>query len=331
MSDAMTGRPDRNLALELVRATEAAALSAARWMGRGNKEASDQAAVDALRTTLGSLDIDGVVVIGEGEKDEAPMLYIGEEIGTGNGPAVDIAVDPIDGTRLLSNGMPNSISVVAIAERGSMHFPPNIAYMEKLATGPDAAHVIDIERSVTENLERVARAKGVEVRDLTVVLLDRPRHEAIIQEIRSAGARIKLITDGDVAGAVMAAMPGTGVDLLVGIGGATEGTVSACALKCIGGNIQCRLWPRNEAEWQIVREQGLDVKKVYGIDDLVMSDNVFFAATGITDGELLDGVHYFSHGATTQSLVMRSKSGTVRRIDATHRLDKLARYVDARY
>ena len=330
MSGMLSSRLDRNLALDLVRATEAAAMAAARWMGRGNKEAADQAAVDALRTTLGSMDMDGVVVIGEGEKDEAPMLYIGEQIGLG-GPPVDIAVDPIDGTRLLSNGMPNSIAVVAVAERGSMHFPPNIAYMEKLATGPEAAHVIDIERSVTDNLERVAEAKSVEVRDLTVVLLDRPRHEGIIQEIRAAGARIKLITDGDVAGAVMAAMPGTGIDLLVGIGGATEGTVSACALKCIGGNIQCRIWPRNEAEWQIVREQGLDVKKVYTMDDLVTSDNVFFAATGITDGELLDGVHYFHHGATTQSLVMRSKSGTIRRIDATHRLDKLSRFAFAHY
>jgi fructose-1,6-bisphosphatase II len=319
-------QPDRNLALDLVRATEAAAMAAARWMGRGNKEAADQAAVDALRTALGTIDMSGVVVIGEGEKDEAPMLYIGEQVGAATEPQVDIAVDPIEGTRLLSNGMPNALSVVAISERGTMHYPASIAYMEKLATGPEAAHAIDIERSVTENIERVAEAKGLEVRDLTVVVLDRPRHEGIIQEIRSVGARIKLITDGDVAGALMAAMPGTGVDLLIGIGGATEGTVSACALKCVGGNMQCRIWPRNESEWQIVREQGLDVKKVYEMDDLVSSDNVFFAATGITDGELLRGVHYFHHGATTESLVMRSRSGTIRRINATHRLDKLTRF-----
>lgn len=319
-------QPDRNLALDLVRATEAAALNAARWMGRGNKEAADQAAVDGLRTALGQINMAGVVVIGEGEKDEAPMLYIGEEVGSGDAPAVDIAVDPVEGTRLLSNGMPNALSVVAVSERGSMHFPAKIAYMEKLATGPEAADAIDIERSITENLERVARAKGMAVRDLTVVILDRPRHEGIIDEIRACGSRIKLITDGDVAGSLMAAMPGTGIDLLIGIGGATEGTTSACALKCIGGNMQCRIWPRNEQEWQLVREEGLDVRRVYGMDDLVSSDNVFFAATGITDGELLAGVHYSSGGATTQSLVMRSKSGTVRKIDATHHLDKLSRF-----
>jgi fructose-1,6-bisphosphatase II len=295
-------------------------------MGRGNKEAADQAAVDGLRTALGQIDMAGVVVIGEGEKDEAPMLYIGEEVGSGVAPEVDIAVDPVDGTRLLSNGMPNALSVVAVSERGTMHYPSNIAYMEKLATGPEAADAIDIERPITENIERVAKAKGLSPRDITVVVLDRPRHEGIIEEIRKCGSRIKLITDGDVAGAIMASMPGTGIDLLVGIGGAPEGTVSACALKCIGGNMQTRIWPRNEQEWQIVRESGLDVRKVYSMDDLVSSDNVFFAATGITDGELLSGVHYASGGATTQSLVMRSKSGTVRRIDATHRLDKLTRF-----
>jgi fructose-1,6-bisphosphatase II len=254
------------------------------------------------------------------------MLFIGEEVGSGSSMAVDIAVDPIDGTRLLSNGMPNALSVVAVSERGTMHYPPNIAYMEKLATGPEAADVIDIERSITENIELVARAKGLSPRDVTVVVLDRPRHEGIIEEIRACGSRIKLITDGDVAGAIMAAMPETGVDLLVGIGGAPEGTVSACALKCIGGNMQTRIWPRNEQEWQIVRDANLDVRKVYMMDDLVSSDNVFFAATGITDGELLEGVHYSSSGATTQSLVMRSKSGTIRQIDATHRLNKLSRF-----
>jgi fructose-1,6-bisphosphatase II len=322
--------PDRNLALELVRATELAALGAARWMGRGEKESADQAAVDGLRTSLGEIAMNGVVVIGEGEKDEAPMLYIGEEVGNGSDPAVDIAVDPIDGTRLLSNGMPNALSVVALAERGSMYYPPHIAYMEKIATGPEAAGAIDIERSLTENLQRVAKAKSKAMRDLTVVILDRPRHEPLIKEIREAGARIKLITDGDVAGAVMAAMPNTGIDLLVGIGGAPEAVVAVCALKCIGGNMQCRLWPRNEREWEVVKEYNMDVKQVRGMDELVASDNVFFAATGITDGELLRGVHYFGDGATTQSLVMRSKSGTIRTIDATHRINKLSRFAAVR-
>lgn len=331
MSDLHAIQPDRNLAMELARATESAALSAARWMGRGNKEASDQAAVDALRTTLHRIEMDGTVVIGEGEKDEAPMLYIGEKVGSGSEPEVDIAVDPIDGTRLLSNGMPNALAVVALSERGTMHYPPQIAYMEKIATGPEAADAIDIERSVTENLTRVASAKGMEVRDLTVVVLDRPRHATIIDEIREAGARIKLITDGDVAGAIMAALPGTGVDLLLGIGGASEGTISVCALKCIGGNMQCRIWPRNEDEWRIVREQNLDTTRVYGMDDLVSSDNVFFSATGITDGELLQGVHYTGRGATTESLVMRSRSGTIRRIFASHRLDKLQQFAVTEY
>ncbi len=324
MSDTQKMQPDRNLAMELVRATEAGALAAARWMGRGDKIAADQAAVDGLRTALGTIEMDGIVVIGEGEKDEAPMLYIGEEVGKGTEPRVDIAVDPVEGTRLLANGMPNAISVVAIAERGSMHFPAKIAYMEKLATGPEAADVIDIERPLTENLERVAKAKGLRIRDLTVVVLDRPRHADIVNEIRMAGARIKFIMDGDVAGALMAAMPDTGLDLLVGIGGATEGTVSACALKCMGGNLQTRIWPRNDEERELVKEMNLDTTRVYGMDDLVSSDNVFFAATGITDGELLRGVHYTAKGATTESLVMRSKSGTIRRVSASHRLDKLA-------
>lgn len=318
--------PDRNLAMELVRATEAAAMAAGRWMGRGAKESADQAAVTALRVALGSIQMDGIVVIGEGEKDEAPMLFIGEEVGNGSDPKVDIAVDPIDGTRLLSNGMPNALSVVALAERGAMQVPAHIAYMEKLATGPEAADAIDIERSVTENLERVAKAKARRVHDLTVVILDRPRHADIVTEIRAAGARIKMITDGDVAGAIMAAMPGTGVDLLIGIGGAPEAIVSICALKSIGGNMQCRIWPRNDAEWEIVRNEGIDVTQVRGMDDLVQSSNVFFAATGITDGELLQGVHYSGGGATTESLVMRSTSGTVRRVHASHRLDKLNQF-----
>jgi fructose-1,6-bisphosphatase II len=331
MDERQISQPDRNLAMELARATEAGALAAARWMGRGDKIAADQAAVDGLRTALATIEMDGVVVIGEGEKDEAPMLYIGEEVGKGSEPKVDIAVDPVEGTRLLANGMPNAISVVAISERGTMHYPAKIAYMEKLATGPEAADAIDIERPLRENLERVARAKGMGLRDLTVVVLDRPRHADIVEEIRSAGARIKFITDGDVAGALMAAMPDTGLDLLVGIGGATEGTISACALKCMGGNIQSRIWPRNAEERQIMRDLNLDEAKVYSMDDLVSSDNVFFAATGITDGELLNGVHYSGRGATTESLVMRSKSGTIRRIQATHQLGKLSTFAATRF
>jgi fructose-1,6-bisphosphatase II len=331
MSGSQVSQPDRNLAMELVRATEAGALAAARWMGRGDKIAADQAAVDGLRTALATIEMDGIVVIGEGEKDEAPMLYIGEEVGKGSEPRVDIAVDPVEGTRLLANGMPNAISVVAISERGTMHFPAKIAYMEKLATGPEAADAIDIERPLRENLERVAKAKGMGIRDLTVVVLDRPRHSEIVEEIRTAGARIKFITDGDVAGALMGAMPETGLDMLVGIGGATEGTISACALKCMGGNLQSRIWPRNDEERQLVKEMNLDVTKVYTMDDLVSSDNVFFAATGITDGELLRGVHYSANGATTESLVMRSKSGTIRRVDASHRLDKLAGFSATRF
>lgn len=318
--------PDRNLALELVRATEVAALAASRWMGRGDKNAADQAAVDGLRTLLGTIAMDGVVVIGEGEKDEAPMLYIGEEVGNGSQPRVDIAVDPVEGTTLLANGMPNALAMVALAERDTMFYPPHIAYMEKVATGPQAAHAIDIERPVGENIQRVAEAKDMEVRDLTVVILDRPRHADYIREIRETGARIRLITDGDVAGALMAAIDGTGIDLLYGIGGSPEAVLTACALKSIGGNMQCRLWPRNETEWEIVREHGMDTTKVMGLDDLVRSDNVFFVATGITDGDILEGVRYTADYVTTESLVMRSKSGTVRRVKAQHRMQKLAQY-----
>lgn len=318
--------PDRNLALELVRATEVAALAAARWMGLGDKEGADQAAVDGLRTILQTVSMDGVVVIGEGEKDEAPMLYIGEEVGDGSLPQVDIAVDPIDGTTLLSKGMPNAIAVVALSERGTMYYPPHIAYMEKIATGPEAADAIDIERPVKENIERVARAKGMRVNEMTVVILDRPRHDQIVADIRDAGARIKFITDGDVAGAVMAALPDIGIDLLLGIGGAPEGVITACALKALGGNMQCRIWTRNEEELQMVRDEGLAVDHVFSMDELVKSDNTFFAATGVTDGELLEGVRYSGDAATTDSLVMRSRSGTVRRVQATHRLSKLAQY-----
>lgn len=319
----MSSPIDRNIALELARVTEAAALMAARWMGKGDKEAADQAAVDAMRTVLGSVSMDGVVVIGEGAKDEAPMLYVGERVGAGDGPDVDIAVDPIDGTRLLSLGMPNAISVVALADRGSLFSSPDIMYMEKIAVGPEAAHAIDLAATPTQNVRAIARAKFCEVNDITVVVLDRPRHESLIQELRSAGARIKLITDGDVAGAVMAASAGTGVDALFGIGGAPEAVVAACAIKCIGGAIQCRLWPRNDQERKIVQERKINISKILTQDDLVKSDNAFFAATGITDGELLRGVHYSADGATTQSLVMRSRTGTIRKIDATHRLKKL--------
>lgn len=321
----MSATIDRNLALELARVTEAAALSSGRWMGRGDKEAADQAAVDAMRAVLGTVEMDGVVVIGEGQKDEAPMLYVGEEVGCGTEPKVDIAVDPIDGTRLLSLGMANAISVVALADRGTLFASPDIMYMRKIAVGPEAAGAIDINDTVQVNLERIAEAKDVEVQDLTVVVLDRPRHEELIREVRETGARVKIITDGDVAGGVMAAMPGTGLDVLFGIGGSPEAVVAACALKCIGGDMQCKLWPRDDAERQIAADQQIDLERVLSINDLVGGDNVFFAATGITDGELLHGVHYYGDGATTHSVVMRSASGTVRYIEATHRLSKLRR------
>jgi fructose-1,6-bisphosphatase II len=276
-----------------------------------------------MRSVLDTIQMDGTVVIGEGTKDEAPMLYIGERVGCAEHPKVDIAVDPIDGTRLVANGMPNAIVVMAVAERGSMLAWQDVAYMEKIAVGPAAAGSIDINADVATNLSNIAAAMGREVGDLTVVILDRPRHEALINDVRTAGARIKLIMDGDVAGAVMAAMPGTGLDVMLGIGGAPEAVVAAAALKCIGGDMQCKLWPRNDHEWSVVREQGIDVERVQGMDDLVASDNVFFAATGITDGELLRGVHYTGTGATTQSVVMRSRTGTIRTVDATHGLAKL--------
>ena len=317
---------DRNLSLELARVTEAAALMAGRWMGRGDKEAADQAAVDAMRQVLDTIQMAGEVVIGEGDKDEAPMLYTGERVGCADEPKVDIAVDPIDGTRLLALGMPNSITVVAVAEHDSLYQWQDIAYMEKIAVGPEAVGAINIDKSVTENLQSVARAKHREVQDLTVVVLDRPRHDSIVSEVRQAGARIKLITDGDVAGALMAAMPGTGIDVLMGIGGSPEAVIAACALKCVGGDMQCRLWPRNDDERRRADEQNIDVGQILTLDDLVSSNNVLFAATGITDGELLEGVGYIPDGATTHSLVMRAKSGTVRYIHSTHRLSKLRSY-----
>jgi len=316
-------RISRNISMELARVTEAAALTAGRWMGRDQKEAADKAAVDSMRQVLGTIEMEGEVVIGEGEKDEAPMLYSGEILGSAPEPKVDIAVDPVDGTRLLAKGMPNAIAVLAIAERGALYKWEHIAYMEKIAVGPSAYGAIDLRDSPTENLKRIAAAKGRRVNDLTVVVLDRPRHEDLIAEIRDAGARLKLIIDGDVAGALMSAMSGTGIDAVMGIGGSPEAVIAACALKCVGGDMQCRLWPRNDEERALVAQNTIDVDRVWGIDDLVKGEEAFFAATGITDGELLDGVHYGKWGASTHSLVMRARSGTVRYINSTHRLEKL--------
>lgn len=316
---------ERNIGFELVRATEAAALRAGRWMGRGDKNESDQAAVDAMRYALNNVDMDGVVVIGEGEKDEAPMLYIGEVLGNGHPPAVDIAVDPVEGTTLLAEGMPGAIAVVAIAERGSLFATPGIMYMEKIAVGEDAAGAIDITASVERNIRNVAKALKKDVDDVTVVILDRPRHKQMIQEIRETGARIKMILHGDVAAGVMTTMDNAPADILMGIGGAPEAVVTACALKCIGGEIQCRLWPRNDQEREIVERERIDIARVYTTSDLCQGEDVHFAATGITTGELLRGVQYFGWGATTHSMVMRSRSGTSRFIEASHRWDKLMR------
>ncbi len=319
----MNSRPDRNLALELVRTTEAAALAAGRWMGRGDKEGADQAAVDAMRLMLNSIEMDGIVVSGEGEKDEAPMLYNGEVLGTGDPPQVDIAVDPIDGTRLTSLGLPGALSVVALSQRGTMFDPQHIVYMNKIAVGPEARGAIDITAPVAVNLRNIAKAKQRDIDDLTVVILDRDRHKELIKEVRATGARIKLIPDGDISGGLMTAFEDTGMDVLMGIGGSPEAVVTACGLKCMGGEIQCQLWPRNEEEHQKALELGLDLKGVLSTDDLVAGNDVFFAATGITDGELVQGVKYFGTGAKTYSIVMRSRSGTVRRIEAIHRWDKL--------
>jgi fructose-1,6-bisphosphatase II len=327
----MDAIPDRNLAMELARVTEAAAMAAGRWMGRGNKEASDQAAVDAMRLVLNTVDMDGVIIIGEGEKDEAPMLFNGEVLGTGRPPKVDIAVDPVDGTTILSLGRSGALAVVSLSERDTMYDPKQIYYMNKIAVGPEAAGVIDIQAPVDVNLRNVARAKRKDLDDLTVIILDRPRHEELIRQVRQIGARIRLISDGDIAGALMTAIPDTGIDVLMGIGGSPEAVVGACALKCVGGDMQCQLWPRDEEEKQKAIESGMDMDVVLSIDDLVRGDNVFFAATGITDGELLEGVRYFGGGARTHTLVMRSKSGTVRFIEATHRWDKLMRFSQIRF
>lgn len=317
-------KPTRNLALDLVRVTEAAALGAARYMGRGDKNAADKAAVDGMRLMLNTVQMNGHIVIGEGEKDEAPMLYNGEILGTGEPPDLDIAVDPIDGTRPLAYGLPNSISTVALAPRGSMFNPGPFLYMHKIAVGPKARDVIDIEAPTADNLNAIARALGADVEDLVVVILDRPRHEQLIAEVRRCGARISLIPDGDVAGALMTAWPTSGIDVLMGIGGTPEGVLAAAALRCMGGNIQGKLYARNQDEIDRGRKMGYDFNQVLTIDDLVASDDVFFAATGLTTGDLLRGVDYFPDGATTDSLVMRGLTGTVRRITATHRLTKLS-------
>jgi fructose-1,6-bisphosphatase II len=319
----MSDRPSRNLALELVRVTEAAALSAGRFMGRGQKEAADKAAVDAMRLVLNSIEMDAVVVIGEGEKDEAPMLYNGERLGTGEPPAVDIAVDPIDGTRPLANGFVNAIATVAIAPRGSMYDPGPFMYMHKIAVGPEAAGMVDINAPAQVNLKRIARIKNMDVQDLTVVILDRPRHTDLINEVRTCGARIQLIPDGDVAGAMMTCWPDAGVDVLMGVGGTPEGVLAACALCGMGGEIQGKLYARSSEELQRGVQMGYDFEKTITMEDLVSSEDVFFAATGITDGALLDGIKYFSHGARTDSIVIRGASGTVREIISRHNFDKL--------
>ncbi len=318
--------PDRNLALELVRVTEAAAMAAGRWVGRGDKNGADGVAVNAMRTLISTVGMRGVVVIGEGEKDNAPMLFNGEEVGDGTGPECDVAVDPIDGTTLAAKGMANAIAVMAVAPRGSMYDPSAVFYMEKLVTGPDAADVVDIRNPVAENINQVAKAKGCSAADVTVVLLDRPRHEGLAQEIRETGARIKFISDGDVAGAIMAARAGTGIDLLLGIGGTPEGIIAACAMKCLDGVIQARLWPKDDDERQRAIDAGHDLDRVLSTDDLVNGDDVFFVATGITDGELMQGVRYRAGGASTHSLVMRSRSGTIRSITSEHKLRKLMSY-----
>ena len=331
MSVNMGSDPTRNLALELARVTEAAALAAGRFMGRGGKEAADAAAVNAMRIVLGTVDMNGVIVIGEGEKDNAPMLYNGENVGNGSAPDVDVAVDPIDGTRPLAFGRTNSLATGAIAPRGTMFDPGPFVYMNKLAVGPEAKGTINIEKSISENLEAIAKAKHKDLEDLTTIILDRPRHTEMIAEIRKCGARIRLIPDGDVAAALMTAWPDSGVDVLIGIGGTPEGVLAACALRAMGGEIQGKLYARDEDELRRGRDAGYNFDKVLTMDDLVSSEDVFFAATGITDGELLKGVRYFGDGASTDSLVVRGMTGTVRQITATHRIDKLRQFSAVKY
>jgi fructose-1,6-bisphosphatase II len=323
--------PDRNLALELVRVTEAAAMGAGRWIGRGEKESADQAAVDAMRHMLQTVSMDGVVVIGEGEKDEAPMLYNGERVGNGTGVEVDVAVDPLEGTRLTALGMPNAIAVIAVAERGTMFFPGAAVYMDKIAVGRDGADAIDIEAPPADNVRRVAQAKGKKVEDMVVVVLDRDRHVDLIREVREAGASVRLITDGDVAPSIAASRVQSTVDLLMGVGGTPEGVISAAAIKCLGGAIQGKLWPRDDEERSALVDAGYELDKVLTTDDLVAGEDVFVAATGVTDGALLSGVAYTPGGATTESIVMRSRSGTVRRIEAYHAFDKLRALSAERY
>lgn len=323
-----SSRPiERNIAMELVRVTESAALAAARFLGMGDKNLVDQAAVSAMRYVLGYIRMDGIVVIGEGVKDQAPMLYLGERIGDGSEFQADIAVDPIDGTTLVSKGLPGAISAVALSAKGTMHCPTELVYMNKIVSGREAKDVIDINASVADNLKNIAGAKKVRVSEITVVVLDRPRHDRLLSEIRAAGARVKLISDGDISASIQAAMPDTGVDVLMGVGGTPEGVLSAAAIRCIGGCIQCKAWPRDEQEKQSAIEQGVDLNKVYRTEDLVAGEDVFFAATGVSSSELLKGVRYTRAGAETQSLAMRSRSGTIRRVDSSHnfeRLDKLS-------
>jgi fructose-1,6-bisphosphatase II len=324
-------RPDRNLALDLVRVTEAAAMGAGRWIGRGDKIAADQAAVDAMRAMLDTVAMDGVVVIGEGEKDEAPMLYNGEHIGDGSGSQVDVAVDPLEGTRLTALGQPNAIAVIAVAEQGTMFFPGAAVYMQKIAVGPEGIDAVDINASPTENVNAVAKAKNVTPREVSVVVLERDRHNDLIAELREAGAKVNLIRDGDVAPSIAAAQGGTGVDMLYGIGGTPEGVISAAALKCLGGGIQAKLWPRDDEERQKLVDAGLDPERVLTTDDLVAGDDVFVAATGVTTGSLLRGVRYLPNGAITDSISMRSRTGTVRRIEASHHLEKLQAFTGREY
>lgn len=323
--------PDRNIAMELVRTTEAAALAAARWVGRGDKNGADQAAVSAMRLMMDTVDMDGVIVIGEGVKDEAPMLYNGERVGNGGGPQVDVAVDPLEGTRLTAQGGPGAVSVIAAAPRGTLFNPLDLFYMEKIAVGPAAKGMIDLSAPIAWNIEQVAKAKDLDVAEVTVVILDRDRNTEIVDKVRAAGARIRFITDGDQPAAVSVGLAGTGVDMMLGIGGSTEGVIAACALKCLEGDFQGRLWARDEDQVKYAREHGLSLEKILTIDDLVRSDNVFFAATGVTGGDLLQGVEYVAGGATSESLVMRSRSGTIRRIQTEHHWRKLQRISGDRY
>ena len=330
-ADGTPSAPDRNLALELVRVTEAAALAAARWVGRGDKKAADQAAVDGMRAVLDTVSMAGTVVIGEGEKDEAPMLFNGEEVGNGQPPQVDVAVDPLEGTRLTSLGQPNAIAVIAVAERGTMFFPGAAVYMDKIAAGAAVADAIDIDASPEENVHRAADAKGAKPSDITVVVLDRERNEDLIGALRDSGAKVVLITDGDVAPAIAAANPSRPVDLMMGIGGTPEGVIAAAAVKCLGGAVQGRLWPRSDEERAALVDAGYDVERVLTTDDLVAGDDVFVAATGVTDGALLDGVRYTREGGVTDSIVMRSRSGTVRRVQAWHAFEKLTKLSGREY